>query len=63
MIAHNIKIIKEKINEAAENAGRRPQDIKLVAVSKRFSVDSIHEAFAAGQNIFGENYIQEIQAK
>lgn len=63
MIAQNIRIVKEKITEAAKNAGRRPQDIKLVAVSKRFSADSILEAFAAGQNIFGENYIQEVQAK
>ncbi len=63
MIAQNIRIVKNKIVEAAEKAGRQPQDIKLVAVSKHYSVDSIREAFAAGQSIYGENYIQEVQAK
>ncbi len=63
MIAQNIRIVKNKIVEAAEKAGRQPQDIKLVAVSKHYSVYSIREAFAAGQSIFGENYIQEVQAK
>ncbi len=63
MIAQNIQIIKKKISEAAQKAERQPQDIKLVAVSKHFSADSIREAFAAGQIIFGENYIQEVQTK
>ncbi len=63
MIAQNIRIVNEKIAAAAEKAGRRPQDIKLVAVSKHVSTDSICEAFAAGQSMFGENYIQEVQAK
>ncbi len=63
MIAQNILLVKEKIANAAQKAGRQPQDIKLVAVSKLFPADSICEAFAAGQTVFGENYIQEIQAK
>jgi hypothetical protein len=63
MIANNIRIVKQKIVEAAHKAGREPEEIKLVAVSKRFSADAIEEAFAAGQKTFGENYIQEVQAK
>ena len=63
MIAQNIRIVKEKMATAAQKAGRQPQDIKLVAVSKLFPADSICEAFDAGQTIFGENYIQEVQTK
>lgn len=63
MIAENIHKVNERIATAAHKAGRQPQDIKLVAVSKLFPADAICEAFAAGQMIFGENYIQEVQAK
>jgi PLP dependent protein len=63
MIAQNIQIVYAKIAEAAKKVGRQSQDIKLIAVSKHFSVDSIREAFVGGQCIFGENYIQEVQAK
>jgi pyridoxal phosphate enzyme (YggS family) len=63
MISENIKRIKEKITNAALKAKRSPEDIKLVAVSKRFPADKIIDAIAAGQKIFGENYIQEVQEK
>ncbi len=63
MIANNLRIVKDRIGEAALNAGRRPEEIKLVAVSKLFSAEAIQAAFAAGQRIFGENYIQEVQEK
>jgi PLP dependent protein len=63
MIAQNIQRINEKIAGVAQKSGRRPQDIKLVAVSKLFPVEAIREAVDAGQLIFGENYIQEVQAK
>ena len=62
-IAQNLETIRAKIAVAAEKAGRNPEEIKLVAVSKFFPVDAILEAFHAGQTIFGENYIQEVQAK
>lgn len=63
MISENIRKLKEKIDEAARRAGRKPEDIKLVAVSKHFPAEAIIEAYAAGQTLFGENYIQELQAK
>lgn len=63
MISDNIQRIRARIAEAARRAGRKPEDIKLVAVSKHLPADAIIEAYAAGQTIFGENYIQEIQAK
>jgi pyridoxal phosphate enzyme (YggS family) len=63
MISENILRVKEKIAHTAENVGRSSEDIKLVAVSKHFPADKIIEAHAAGQIIFGENYIQEVQEK
>lgn len=63
MIAENLARIQQRIIAAARHAGRDPGEIKLVAVSKHFSADLIREAFAAGQTIFGENYIQEVAEK
>ena len=63
MISENIATIQEKIAIAATTSNRSPEDIKLVAVSKRFPVTAIQEAYAGGQTLFGENYIQEVQQK
>lgn len=63
MIAENLARIRQRLIAAARHAGRDPGEIKLVAVSKHFSADLISEAFAAGQTIFGENYIQEVVEK
>ena len=63
MISKNILTIQEKITEAAVTSNRSPENIKLVAVSKRFPVTAIQEAYAGGQTLFGENYIQEVQQK
>ncbi|MFW2366732.1 MAG: YggS family pyridoxal phosphate-dependent enzyme [Desulforhopalus sp.] len=63
MIKENLQLIQQKIADSAANSGRSPVEIKLVAVSKRFPVEKITEAFGAGQTIFGENYIQEVQTK
>lgn len=63
MISENLRQIRTNITAAAERAGRNPEEIKLIAVSKRFPPSAIIEAFAADQKYFGENYIQELQAK
>ncbi|MGB3213079.1 MAG: YggS family pyridoxal phosphate-dependent enzyme [Desulforhopalus sp.] len=63
MISENIRKIKEEIACSATKVSRSPDDIKLVAVSKRFPIEKVTEAFAAGQTVFGENYIQEVQSK
>lgn len=62
-IAENIKIIKENISSIAHKCGRDPNRILLVAVSKRFPVNVIEDAIAAGHYTFGENYIQEAESK
>lgn len=51
------------MERAARSAGRDPEKVQLVAVSKRHPVEAILEAYAAGQRDFGENYVQELVQK
>jgi len=63
MIRDNLARIRETIASSARKAGRSPEAVKLVAVSKTVSPDLIFEAVQAGQMLFGENYIQEAAEK
>lgn len=63
MIEQNLVKIQTSISDTALRCGRNPDAIKLVAVSKRFSVDAIKQARDAGQTLFGENYLQEAVEK
>lgn len=58
-IAANLQAVKERIAAAALAAGRPPEDIGLLAVSKTWPAEAVLEAAAAGQRAFGENYVQE----
>ena len=51
------------IGKAARLAGRKPEDVTLIAVSKTHPADAIRPLIAAGQRDFGENRVQEAQAK
>jgi PLP dependent protein len=62
-ITHNINLIQQRIRAAAERAGRRPEDIALIAVSKTVEPEGVEAALAAGQTLFGESKIQEARAK
>lgn len=62
-IADNLHEITSNIHRVAIDCGRSPDEIQLVAVSKKFPVSAIEEAILAGQKIFGENYIQESETK
>ena len=55
--------VRERIERAAQKAGRDPKGIRLVAVSKTVEVARIKEAIEAGVSILGENYVQEAQNK
>ncbi|HHK74170.1 MAG TPA: YggS family pyridoxal phosphate-dependent enzyme, partial [Rhizobiales bacterium] len=59
----NLRIVNERIAAAARAAGRSPDDIHLVAVSKVFPASAIAPVLAAGQRIFGENRVQEAAQK
>ena len=62
-IAENIARVRERIAVAARRAGRHPDEITLMAVSKTFPVERIREAYAAGLRVFGENRVQEFAEK
>lgn len=62
-ISRNLAEINERIRAAAEKAGRDPESVRLVAVSKTRPASDIVAAFQAGQTVFGENYIQELVPK
>jgi PLP dependent protein len=62
-IASNLQAVRARIAKAAMAAGRRPEEVDLLAVSKTWPVDCVIEAACAGQRAFGENYVQEGVAK
>src|SRR3954452_1997394 len=55
--------VREAIVRAARDNGRDPSSVTLVAVSKTFPAEAIEPVLAAGQRVFGENYVQEAKAK
>lgn len=62
-IVGNLAAIRQRVAAAAAAAGRRPEDVRLLAVSKTFSADHVRTAYAAGQRDFGENKVQEALQK
>jgi hypothetical protein len=63
MIAENLAVLRQKIEETCKRSGRNPVDVKLIAVSKYFGVDSIIQAKNCGLTDFGENRAQELTLK
>lgn len=62
-IAKNIESIKQEINEIALESNRDPKEIKLICVSKNYPLEDILFASETGATEFGENRVQEMQAK
>jgi PLP dependent protein len=62
-VAENIARVRDRIASAARRAGRNPDEIALMAVSKTHSPDLIREAYQAGLRLFGESRVQEFAAK
>jgi len=62
-IAENLRHIQDRIISATKRSGRNPDSVRLVAVSKTQSADAVRAALEAGQQIFGENYVQEFLEK
>jgi PLP dependent protein len=59
MISENLALISLKIAEAATRAGRKPEEVRIVAAAKGQGREKIEEALAAGIKIIGHNYLQE----
>ncbi len=62
-ITENLQLVRQRIDAAAAAAGRDPEEIRLLAVSKTQSATAVIEANMAGQRHFGENYVQEALEK
>ena len=58
-----LKDIAARIAAAERSAGRPPGSVRLIAVSKVQPADRVEAVLAEGQRLFGENYVQEAQAK
>ncbi len=62
-IGKNIEQVHARIQKAAREAGRDPDAVRLVAVTKTVTAARIREAAEAGLDCFGENYVQEAREK
>lgn len=62
-IADNLRFVRSRIEAACGRSGRRPEEVTLIAVSKRKPFSDILEACASGTADFGENYVQELTQK
>jgi len=62
-LTDNLARVRQRIELAASRAGRRAEEITLVAVSKTHSARKIHELYEAGARHFGENRVQERESK
>ncbi|MDQ0422138.1 pyridoxal phosphate enzyme (YggS family) [Peteryoungia aggregata LMG 23059] len=62
-VEERLQDVRDKIAKAAEEAGREPDSVSLVAVSKTFDAEHIRPTIEAGQRVFGENRVQEAQGK
>ncbi|MEI6349606.1 MAG: YggS family pyridoxal phosphate-dependent enzyme [Verrucomicrobiota bacterium] len=62
-VFENLELVRQQIAEAATRAGRRIEEIELIAVSKTQPPEAILEVLDAGQSVFGESRVQEAKAK
>ena len=62
-VKENLNTVRNQIKEACINAGRNPEEVKLIAVSKFHPYEAVEEAIAEGQLLFGENRVQEAKEK
>lgn len=63
MLKENLESVEEKIQAACDRAGRKREEVTLIAVSKTKPVSMLQEAYDLGVRIFGENKVQEIRDK
>jgi len=63
VLKRNLDLLESRITSAAARAGRRREDILLLAVTKKFPAMVMREAYELGLRDFGENYVQEFEAK
>ena len=62
-LKENLEIVRRNIGDAAVRSGRRPEDVRLVAVTKTVGVDSINDLFGYGAKDIGESKVQDVMMK
>ena len=62
-VANNLQLIQQSIAASAAKAGRRPEEIKLIAVSKTRTIEEVQSVIDLGVNVFGENTLQDAMTK
>ena len=63
MLRERLAQVEERIQNAAHRAGRKRDEITLIAVTKKFPAEIVREAYELGLRCFGENYVQEFERK
>ena len=63
MLETQLKEVEAKIQAACDRAGRKREEVTLIAVSKTKPIEMLQEAYDLGVRVFGENKVQEITAK
>lgn len=63
MLNERLVKVEERIQNAAHRAGRKREEITLIAVTKKFPAEVTREAYELGLRTFGENYVQEFERK
>ena len=58
-IKENIQEVRRRLANACNEAGRSPEQVQLLVVTKTLDAAAVREAYAAGEHAFGENYVQE----
>ncbi len=62
-VAENLSVVRDQVASACLKAGRRADEVRLIAVSKTKSAEAVREAWDAGHRDFGESYVQEFLEK
>lgn len=62
-VRENLKRVREEIAEAAVRAGRKPEEVSLMGVTKTVAPDRVNAALDAGLRLIGENRVQELLQK
>ncbi len=63
MLNERLLNVEERIQNAVHRAGRKRDEITLIAVTKKFPAEVVREAYQLGLRVFGENYVQEFERK
>ena len=63
MLYERLLKVEQRIQNAVNRAGRKREEITLVAVTKKFPAEVVREAYELGMRVFGENYVQEFERK